>query len=65
MFIRLKDLETSALDSSPAESRILDTCDSVARETSINIWELLVFGICQEWFSRMKCFVGRVEVQLK
>lgn len=65
MFIRLKDLETSSLDSSPTEKGNLGTCDSVAKEITINIWEILVFGICQEWFSRMKSLVERMEVQLK
>lgn len=65
MFIRLKDLETSGLDSSPTEKRNLGTCDSVAKEITINIWEILVFGICQGCFSRIKFLVERVEVQLK
>lgn len=65
MFIRLKDLETSALASSPTEKENLGTCDSVAKETTINIWEILVFSICQEWFRRMKSLVERMEVQLK
>lgn len=65
MFIKLKDLETSGLDSSPTEKGNLGTCDSVAKEITINIWEILVFGILQEWFNRMKSSVGRLEVQPK
>lgn len=65
MFIWLKDLETSGLDSSPTEKGNLGTCDSVAKEITINIWEILVFGIHQEWFSRTKSLVERMEVQLK
>ena len=65
MFIRLKDLETSGLDSSPTEKGNLGTCDSVAKEISINIWEILVFGVIQEWFNGMKSSVGRLEVQPK
>lgn len=65
MFIRLKDLETSGLDSFPTEKGNLGTCDSVAKEITINIWAILVFGICQEWFCRMKSLVERLEVQLK
>lgn len=65
MFIRLKDLETSGLDSSPTEKGNLGTCDSVAKEMTINIWEILVFGFCQERFSRMKSLMERMEVQLK
>jgi len=65
MFIRLKDLETSGLDSSPTEKGNLGTCDSVAKEITINIWEILVFGVLQEWFKGMKSSVGRLEVQPK
>jgi len=65
MFIRLKDLETSGLDSSPTEKGNLGTCDSVAKEITINIWEILVFGVLQEWFNGMKSSVGRLEVQPK
>lgn len=65
MFIRLKELETSGLDSSPTEKGNLGTCDSVAKEITINIWEILVFGILQERFNRMKSSVGRLEVQPK
>jgi len=65
MFIRLKDLETSGLDSSPTEKGNLGTCDSVAKEITVNIWEILVFGVLQEWFNGMKSSVGRLEVQPK
>lgn len=65
MFIRLKDLETSGLDSSPTEKGNLGTCDSEAKEITINIWEILVFGVLQEWFNGMKSSVGRLEVQPK
>jgi len=59
MFIKLRDSGTSGLDSSPAEKRNLGTCDSVANEITINIWEILAFGMCQEWFSRMKSCSGK------
>lgn len=44
IFIWLKDLETSGLDSSPTEKGNLGTCDSVAKEIAINIWEIVVLA---------------------